>query len=172
MEKLQSMYMYTHLRLGADPITAFQDAKDVVDFEIKLAKAIVPRKEQTDKVKVFQKMTVADLTDRFPQLDWLSFLRNQFSRTGEDYNITMDEVVAIDALKYYDYLFSLVNKTPTRTLLNYGMWRHVVFLSQFLAPDFRQVENITESLLTAFKKMIKDARWLSQATKTVALRKG
>ncbi|XP_025083812.1 neprilysin-1-like [Pomacea canaliculata] len=210
-ETLESMYLYTHSQLGADLITATEDAKDVVDFEIKLAQFIVPLDVKSDRAHASPQMTVADLTDRFPQFDWLSMLRNQFSKTGEDYNITMNEVVAIDSLDYYENLFSLVDETPTRTLLNYGMWRHVIFLSQFLAPDFRElfygpsdrqstcftcvqdsfsfalgrmyvdkmfspqdkrkVESIIESLMTAFKKMLKDNRWLSQATKAIALKK-
>lgn len=35
------MYLYTHSQLGADLITATEDAKDVVDFEIKLAQVSV-----------------------------------------------------------------------------------------------------------------------------------
>lgn len=40
-ETLESMYLYTHSQLGADLITATEDAKDVVDFEIKLAQVSV-----------------------------------------------------------------------------------------------------------------------------------
>ncbi|XP_025083817.1 endothelin-converting enzyme 2-like isoform X2 [Pomacea canaliculata] len=210
LKNLEAIYELTHTMLGADPITAAQDAEDVVDFEIKLAEATVPPEEQKDRFKVYKKMTVANLTDRFPQFDWLRFLRNQFSKTGEDYNITMDEVVAIDSLQYYENLFNLVDETPTRTLLNYGMWRVVQMLFRLLDPALKEllygpmdvenqcvqqttaffsfavdrmyvnkmsspheklkVENITESLLKTFKKMLKNS-WLSQATKTAALKK-
>ncbi|XP_025080429.1 neprilysin-1-like [Pomacea canaliculata] len=103
-------YIFVLVVLGADTTTASQDAKDVVDFEIQLA-----------------------------HFAWLRHIQSQFKKFGVDYNITKDEMVANDALTYYTNLFTLVNQTSQRTLLNYGMWRHLWNFLKYLGPTFTKI---------------------------------
>ncbi|XP_025083813.1 endothelin-converting enzyme 2-like isoform X1 [Pomacea canaliculata] len=135
----ESVYAQVLEALGANATTAAKDAKDVVDFEIELAYAIESPEKRLDKAKLYHRMTIADLTTMFPQFAWLRYIQSQFKKLGVDYNITKDEMVANDALTYYTNLFTLVNQTSKRTLLNYGMWRQLCDFLGYLGPKFTKI---------------------------------
>ncbi|XP_025080081.1 neprilysin-4-like [Pomacea canaliculata] len=142
LKYLENLYREVHEALGAHATTAAQDAKDVVDFQIQLAKATEPKEKMMDRINQLHRMTLANMTARFPQFDWLRYVQRQFSQMGLSYNINLEEVVVNDALVYYTNLFKLVNQTSVRTLLNYGMWRFVHKFLDFLDPRLDKVRVI------------------------------
>ncbi|XP_025081161.1 neprilysin-4-like [Pomacea canaliculata] len=157
MTLLEILYGEVLKALDADATTAAQDAKDVVDFEIQLAKALDPPEKLLDRANQLRKMSLANLTKTFPEFDWLHYLRRQFNKTGENYNITLNEMVAIDAFDYYTKLFALVNKTSSRTLLNYGVWSFVIPLLHLLDKELRDLQ---ANFMKDFKEKVRvTERW-------------
>ncbi|XP_025081160.1 neprilysin-1-like isoform X2 [Pomacea canaliculata] len=156
---LENLYGQVLEALGANATTAGLDAEDVVDFEIQLAKALDPPEKLLDRANQLRKMSLANLTKTFPEFDWLDYLHREFNKTGEIYNITLDEMVAIDALEYYTKLFALVNKTSSRTLLNYCVWRHVWSALPYLDKELRDLH-------ANFNKILYGTRRLPERWKT------
>lgn len=117
----EGIYSQILIMLGANQTTAAQDAAAVVDFEVELAKIIVPAEVKADIPAFYSKMTVKNMTERYPQFDWLGYF-NRFLANG-GVTFTPETEIINMAVDYYDKFFDLVAKTSTRTLLNYGMWR-------------------------------------------------
>ncbi|XP_076452175.1 endothelin-converting enzyme 1-like [Babylonia areolata] len=135
----QQLYVDLMTALGANHTTASQDAAHVVDFEIRVANATMPPDQRRDPEKLYNKMTVRQLTRRYPQFDWLEYLRSQFSPEG--LIITMEEEVVVDALEYYDDIFNVIRSTPTRTLLNFALWEFVYPFASFLDKKSREIKS-------------------------------
>ena len=62
--------------LGDDPAKAAGEAQTVMNFEMKLAEAWMPRVERRDPQKVYNRKTLAQLNALAPSFDWASYLKN------------------------------------------------------------------------------------------------
>ncbi|KAK7478165.1 hypothetical protein BaRGS_00030612 [Batillaria attramentaria] len=169
--------------LGANETTATQDAADVISFEIALAKILQSLPETYDKI------TLRNMTESYPQFDWLGHLQRQFREVN--ISITEDEQVVNRAPDYFQELFSLLRDTPQRTLLNYGMWRIVWSFAHLVNKELRdvkqrltqslggtthsqerwEVEEMIINLFEAFKDLLTEADWMSDTTKQAAIEK-
>ncbi|KAK7463335.1 hypothetical protein BaRGS_00038100 [Batillaria attramentaria] len=121
LSKYQDVYAQILTLLGANETVARDDAVDVVNFETEIAKILESPHSRANETAIYIKMTIGNLTERYPQFDWYGHLETLFAEANV--SITEDEVVVNTALGYFDKLFDLVSSTPERTLLNYGMWR-------------------------------------------------
>ncbi|XP_076452736.1 neprilysin-1-like [Babylonia areolata] len=142
----QDLYRALTVMLGADPGTAAVDAVDVVDFEILLYNATTPYWLRQDVGKLLKKMTLRELSNRLPQFDWLGYLQTRFSPVGISF--TQDEVVALDALQYYENLLPVISSVSRRTLMNYCMWKFVVSYARHLDSSVRRLVSGFSSLQT------------------------
>ncbi|XP_076451514.1 neprilysin-4-like [Babylonia areolata] len=134
----ERLYVDIMTSLGANFTTALRDAADLVDFEIRVANATSPPELRRDAEKLYNKMSIEELSKRYPQFDWLTYLKRQFSPEG--IRLTARDKVVVNALDYYDKIFPIVDNTPRRTLMNYCMWRIVYPLVGLLSKPFRDTK--------------------------------
>ncbi len=60
--------------LGADPSTVRQEMLDVLEFEIELAKFSLPREERRNASKLYNPMTIQDLSNLDDTTPWLDYI--------------------------------------------------------------------------------------------------
>ncbi|RUS80695.1 hypothetical protein EGW08_011518 [Elysia chlorotica] len=104
------------LLLGADPAVAAQDAKDVVDMQIELAKIIVPKEERRDNSKKYNPMTLAEIARNYSFIDIPRALRSEFSKGNV--SLSDDQVVTVLFPSYFEKLEAVLANANKRTLMN------------------------------------------------------
>ncbi|OQV22658.1 Membrane metallo-endopeptidase-like 1 [Hypsibius exemplaris] len=147
----------TAILLGADPIIAKADFKDVLEFEIEFAKIRTPREERRDAIKFYNKMTVRELQNHTdPGINWLDFFRTIMP---SDVSITWEEPVIVSETAFFNKLIRLVNKTSKRVIANYLGWRVVQSVVWDLDVRFREVFNRYRNVL--YGTSMEKSRWRS-----------
>nr|CAG4648509.1 EOG090X01U4 [Polyphemus pediculus] len=106
--------------LGADRDRARKEQTDALLFEIQLANISLPREERRDANKLYNPMTIRELSARIPSIPWLDYINTVLAPF---HNITEDERVIVDVPDYFAKLTDLLDNTPKRTLANYLLWR-------------------------------------------------
>lgn len=97
--------------LGADNVTAHREMKEALNFEIQLAKAMMPRVERRNLTIILNRITVDDLQHEFPYVNWLDFINGLMP---DKVKITEDEIVSITSKDYLKNLGTLLKATPKR----------------------------------------------------------
>lgn len=124
---------------------------DVIMFEKELAEISIPAEERRDEEKLYHNMTLGDMNQRFPLINWSSF----FNRLLADASITVDdsEEVVVYAPEYLESLFNLT-KTMLQTLdgrrtINlYLEWHVVKTLVPSLSKPFREAKKEFSEVLS------------------------
>uniref|UniRef100_A0A8W8MSH3 Endothelin-converting enzyme 1 n=2 Tax=Magallana gigas TaxID=29159 RepID=A0A8W8MSH3_MAGGI len=124
--------------------------QNVIAFETELANITVPSEERRDEEKIYQKISITDLQEIAPFLNWTRFFHKMMSVT----NITLaaDEPIVSFSSDFLGKMSALVtSKLKTldgkRTLHNYLLWHMVSSLTSFLSKPFRNAKKIlTEAL--------------------------
>ncbi|XP_052819391.1 neprilysin-1-like isoform X1 [Mya arenaria] len=115
--------------LGATPEVAQKHMTDMVNFERDLAKISVGFADRRDMEGNYRRMTVSQLSIIYPQFDWLRYLQLTFG--DAEVTIETSEPVVLWMKPYYDGLFPLLNRTSTKTIANYLVWRLIT--KQFIS---------------------------------------
>ena len=68
-----SLMKKTAILFGADPARADEELKEVLNFEIKLANASLPKEQRRNAFKLYRPMTLADLSHLVPWLNWTTY---------------------------------------------------------------------------------------------------
>lgn len=106
--------------LGADKDSALKQQTEALEFEIKLANINLPREERRDANKLYNPMTIKELSLIVPEIPWLVYMNTILA---PHHVLTENERVIVDVPDYFPKLVDLLAKTPKRTLANYLMWR-------------------------------------------------
>lgn len=114
-------YMRTIINLlGADLESAKHTTKEIIDFEIELAKVTSSPEERTNVTVLYTKMTIEELHNEIPEIDWKRYLTVLYERP-----VQSSEVIVIFSVNYMHGLVKLLAKTEKRTIANYLLWRFV-----------------------------------------------
>lgn len=97
--------------LGADNATALKEMKEALDFEIDLAKAMMPRVDRRNLTIILNRLTIEQVQQRFPYINWLDFLNGLMP---DKVQVTKDEIISISSLEYLRNLEKLLKTTPKR----------------------------------------------------------
>lgn len=97
--------------LGADNMTAYNEMKAALDFEIELAKAMMPRVDRRNLTIILNRLTVQEIQDRFPYLNWLEYINKLMPKNVQ---ITKDEMMSVTSLEFLTNLGPLLKRTPRR----------------------------------------------------------
>lgn len=127
----------TAVLLGADLKTARRDMRDVFEFETKLASIMLFEEERRLVEQRYNKMTIFELTLRFPKFEWLRYLRTVLM--FGNININMRTEVVLWASPYYDKLWPILEQTSDRTLANYILFRAMQPLLTSISKHYRYV---------------------------------
>lgn len=133
----QTMIEDMMVAFGADRQVARSDAKDMVDLEVDLANISVPREERRDPEKLYNKMTIADLSQNFTGVDWEYLIKGVFNITGEP--ITDSEPLIVVSPPFFNKLGGVLARYSDRIITNYVVGQRVLFKSSFLP---KKIQNI------------------------------
>ncbi|KAK7118470.1 hypothetical protein R3I94_022086 [Phoxinus phoxinus] len=160
-EALLTLMVDVSVMLGADEQAAKTQMKPVLDFEMKLAKIMIPYENRTSE-NMYNKYSLSKLQRTVPDFDWLGFVRAVIdTELYPDLKISSSEQVIVRAPQHFKDLFKLINATETRTVANYVIWRSVYsrittlsrrFLYRYL--DFARVTTGTTSLTPRWDKCV------------------
>ncbi|XP_014272262.1 neprilysin-4 isoform X3 [Halyomorpha halys] len=106
--------------LGASVDNVTKDAHETINFETSLAKITSSPDERRNVSELYQRMTVGELRNYVPQIDWTRYLTVVLNRP-----VNISENVVVFALRYLEDLVSLLGRTPSRTVANYLFWRFI-----------------------------------------------
>lgn len=104
--------------LGADD--AEDRADEIIEFETALAKITSAQEDRTNISVLYQKMTVKEMLEEIPEIDWIRYLTIIQDRT-----IDPQEKVIMFAKSYMKDLVKLIESSEPATVANYLIWRFV-----------------------------------------------
>jgi len=64
------------IMFGADPVRAANELKESLEFEVKLAKASLPREERRNATALYHPMSLDELSASVPIVNWTSCINN------------------------------------------------------------------------------------------------
>nr|WP_228724411.1 M13 family metallopeptidase [Spirosoma sp. KUDC1026] len=114
--------------IGEEPTQASQDADVVLRLETALAKAQMARVEMRDPYKTYNKLTVAQFTEKTPTINWADQLVK--------YGVKNQDTVLVQSPTFYVAVDSLVAATPIEDLRTYMRWNIVKGAAPYLSDAF------------------------------------
>ncbi|XP_018573332.1 endothelin-converting enzyme homolog isoform X1 [Anoplophora glabripennis] len=114
--------------------------KAVIEFETKLANITTPSELRRDEESIYNLMTIAELQDRAPFIDWRKFFEDAMRIVNK--KITSKEQIVVYAPEYLGNLTELIKEYNSTSegkivLNNYMVWQTVRVFAMCLSKDFR-----------------------------------
>ena len=127
------------LLLGGDPQIVEKEMEEILIFEIDIANITLPRysrdhvdfykckmiifsrEERRDANKLYNPMTINNLSDLDPSTPWLEYINKVLTKDIE--TVTGDEIIIVDVPNYVKEMSKLLAATPARVQANYLMFR-------------------------------------------------
>ncbi|XP_053403714.1 membrane metallo-endopeptidase-like 1 isoform X2 [Mercenaria mercenaria] len=153
----QTLLEESYVAFGADPTTAENDAKDVVDMEIEVANITLPSELRRDVTKWKNKKTIGELGDKFPGVDWKKLITGTMKIIGMSINDS-EPVVAVSP-SFLQKIGNVISKYPSRVIANYiigsvVMDGKVIF---YLPQIFKDIQHRYQQVLSGTTQ--ESARW-------------
>ncbi|KAF9191517.1 hypothetical protein BGZ51_007231 [Haplosporangium sp. Z 767] len=116
--------------------------RDVVAFEVALAKITREADDMADPDKMFQPHAISELDQLTPSLDWTLLLQTAFPQ-----DTPLPTTLNIPTPEYFRKLDKLLQDTSRKTLQNYFAWTVMRTLGHHLAEPFTEpLQELTEAL--------------------------
>lgn len=80
-------------------------------------------------------MTVKEIQERYPYVQWLEYIRNLMPKRVP---VSEDDIVIVDVPTFLEQLGGILATTPKRTISNYFMWRTALYGSGYMTNELRQ----------------------------------
>ncbi|XP_043243436.1 endothelin-converting enzyme homolog [Amphibalanus amphitrite] len=137
--------------LGGNEEEVRRQANDVIRLETELAEIITPSDERRDEEAIYHKMTIAELQETAPLVDWFVFFQDAFSQV----NVTLPHnlQVVVYAPEYLSKLCDLLKEKYLSTLRgkvilnNYMMSKSGGGLVRCLSKAFRDAYKMLRKAL-------------------------
>ena len=114
-EAVRDAYVETNARmlerLGRVPADAQTASQAVYDLEAALAATTLTREEEQNPELSYNPLTVVELADRYPGMDWSAYL--------EELDIAATDRIIATQVGYLDALAAILEQTPIDTLRDY-----------------------------------------------------
>lgn len=126
--------------LGATEADAKPQMEAIIEFETKIAVITVPADKRRDSEQMYNNMTLQELQEKAPFIDWRAFFEDAFRIVGR--KVSSKEMVIVNVPQYLEALDAII-KQYMRTedgrivLSNYLVWQMVRSLTACLSKDFR-----------------------------------
>lgn len=112
----------------------------------------VARRNET---ALYNPMTIAQLNDSYPSINWLNYLNNVLR---SDTPLQNDYVIVVGAVSFFNELETLIGRTSKRALANYAIWRVVIASIPYMPSRFRSRDQEYKKLILG--RETTDPRWL------------
>nr|XP_056721305.1 membrane metallo-endopeptidase-like 1 [Euleptes europaea] len=145
------------LNVSKDNEFVEEEMRTVMEFETDIANATAPAEERHDVTLLYNKMTVAELQERFQLngFNWTLFLQGVMSSVNIE--IGSEEEVVVHGVPYLQELKAIVSSYSASTIQNYLVWRLVLERVSGLSRRFRDARaNYRKAL---YGTMVEEARW-------------
>lgn len=144
---VQAYYQFmvdTAILLGANETIAKDEMLKALLFETELAKHALPLEDLRNFTKLYNKMTIAELQVKIPELNWTAYMNGlNFPQPIKD---TEDIILIVpDYVQNVTKLLMTLNK---KTVANYLMWRMVKSMMDLLDKRFQMLQHRFNSVLT------------------------
>ncbi|KAL4221850.1 Membrane metallo-endopeptidase-like 1 [Mactra antiquata] len=153
----QTMLEELAVEFGADKTMATTFAKDLVDMEIELANITVPKEERRDPEKLYNKMTLGELSNNFTGVDWKKLIRGVMDHVA----IPLDDsepVIAI-APPFLSKIGALISKYSDKVIADYVVASSVQGKTFYLPRVFTAIKLRYQKVLTGSETV--PPRWQS-----------
>lgn len=147
--------------LGVDMATAEERVNELLDFEMKLAMITSAQEDRTNISVLYQKMTLAELQEQIPDVNWIRYLTIVQERI-----VSADEKVIMFAKTYMKNLVELIAETEPAVVANYLLWRFVRHRINNLDNRFLEAKQIFYQ--ECFGREKSPPRWKSCVTQVNA----
>ncbi|XP_077204336.1 endothelin-converting enzyme 2 [Paroedura picta] len=151
-EKVLSAYLEYMVELGSllggPRATTEEQMQQVLELEIQLANLTIPQDERRDDEKIYHKLTIAELQDLAPAIDWLDFMSYFLSPL----ELTDAEPVVVYSREYLQQVSQLINTTDKSVLNNYLIWNLVQKTASSLDQRFETAQEKLLGTLYGTKK--------------------
>ncbi|KAJ8916510.1 hypothetical protein NQ315_000152 [Exocentrus adspersus] len=126
--------------LGGELNSTRAQMQAVIDFETRLANITTPGELRRDEESIYNLMTIAELQERAPFIDWRGFFEDAMRIVNK--KITSKEQIVVYAPEYLGNLTLLINEYNSteegRIILNnYMVWQTVRVFTVCLSKAFR-----------------------------------
>ena len=106
----------------------------MIEFEKSLANISVPEVERIDTSAIYDKITIAELSKKVPQINWMLY----FKELVHPMNMTENEKIVSYSTKFFINLGNLLENTDKRIIHNYIIWRLVMDLMPHMPPQYEK----------------------------------
>jgi len=118
--------------LGAERRHASEEMKKVIHFETLLANISIAEADRQDTGAIYAQMTLVDLQQMVPQINWRHYLNAFLSEPVTD----MEPIVTY-AMFYFQQLGKLLLKTERQVVQNYALWRLIMDVMPHLPEQYQ-----------------------------------
>uniref|UniRef100_A0A6J0V3H8 Membrane metallo-endopeptidase-like 1 n=1 Tax=Pogona vitticeps TaxID=103695 RepID=A0A6J0V3H8_9SAUR len=145
------------MNLSRDDSFVLEEMRKVMEFETDIANATTPVEERHDSTSLYNKMTIAELQERFDLSDfnWTFFIQNIMSSVN--IKINPSEEVVVHGIPYLRQLKAVIANYSASTLQNYLVWRMVLDRVSGLSRRFKEARASYRKAL--YGTMVEEARW-------------
>ena len=118
--------------LGANSTSASESLMEVLRFEQTLANISIDEAERHDTGQWYTKITVGDLIESVPEIDWMLYLDTLMPSVFKK-----EDKVVCYAMPYLKKLGKILQTMDKEVIYNYMVWRVVMDLMPFLPPQYQ-----------------------------------
>uniref|UniRef100_A0A8C4QLS0 endothelin-converting enzyme 1 n=1 Tax=Eptatretus burgeri TaxID=7764 RepID=A0A8C4QLS0_EPTBU len=140
--------------LGGQENSTHEQMQQVLQLETAIANITSSQEDHRDEEAMYHRMSIAELQDLAPAIDWLSYLNVMFSPL----HLNDCEPVVVYASEYLQAVSTLINNTDQSVLNNYMIWNLVKKVVSNLDHRFEDAgQNLLEALYGSKKTCM--SRW-------------
>ncbi|KAJ9583600.1 hypothetical protein L9F63_022044, partial [Diploptera punctata] len=147
LEAYRNYMVKISVLLGAKVDVAIEQVGEIIKFETKLAMILSTPEEHGNMSERYQRMTVGELRQYIPQIDWYRYLSLVLARP-----VHYSEPIIVYAIEYIQDLVSLLGETQSKTIANYLLWRFVMNRINNLDGRFQDVKQRFDYILYGSEK--------------------
>ncbi|XP_066493606.1 membrane metallo-endopeptidase-like 1 isoform X1 [Tiliqua scincoides] len=145
------------MNVSQDDHLVREEMRKVMEFETDIANATTPVEERHDATLLYNKMTLAELQDRFElsEFNWTLFIQGVMSSVNIE--ISRDEEVVVHGVPYLQELKAILSRYSASTIQNYLVWRLVLDRISGLSRRFKEARASYKKAL--YGTVLEEARW-------------
>ncbi|TYP99796.1 putative endopeptidase [Tenacibaculum adriaticum] len=125
LEKYQEFVAKMLKEFGDDELTAKKNAATIVAFEKSLAEPMMTKEERRDTRKIYNPMTVEELSELAPAIDWEEHLKGiGVDIKGVDGNNGLEKIIVTD-LGYFKAMSEVLKNSPVKDIKLVLRWNAI-----------------------------------------------
>ncbi len=161
LEKYESFVSNVFVEFGDSQEQAKNNAARIVAIEKKLAKPMMTKEERRDLRKVYNLMSLEELTKLAPVINWQQYLKD----LGVD---SLEKIIVTDP-NYFKAMNAVIKNTPIQDIKLYLRWRVINSSLDMLSTDLERLnwEFYNKEIRGAKKQLPRDERALNLLNRNI-----